>query len=286
MTEDTNAAPPTVETGDTAAAAPAVEGRKRPKGSSSLARRRYGSALRGLLPLAVLLGLWELLGSPQSPLFPNPSSWVDALQDLLEAGRLGPGVIATLRTFGVGFVSATLLGATLGILVGGSRLADRALNPTFEFARAMPPAAMVPVATLLLGFDEAMKVTVVTIAAIWPVLLNTRAAAQGFDGTMLDTARTLRLGWFARLRKVVIPAMFPAILLGVRVGAPIAVVITLLVEILTQVNGVGALVADSQRTFRASRVYGLIAVAGLISLGVHAVVGRLESYLFRYRSTS
>lgn len=272
-------------TGDPRDGPPAVR-RKPSKRSTSPARRRYGSALRGLVPLAVLLGAWEVLGSPQSPLFPTPSSWATALLDLMEAGRLGPGVVATLRTFAVGFVTATLLGAVLGLLVGGSRLADRALNPSFEFARAMPPAAMVPVATLLLGFDETMKVTVVTIAAIWPVLLNTRAAAQGLDRTMLEAARTLRLGRLARLRKIVVPALFPAILLGVRVGAPIAVVITLLVEILTQVNGVGALIADSQRTFRSARVYGLIAVAGLISLGVHAVVGRLESYLFRYRSTN
>lgn len=254
--------------------------------ASSSARRSGSSALRGLVPLASVLVAWELAASSDAPVFPPPSTWGPALWDLWQAGRLGPAVLATLRTFALGFSTAILLGAALGILVGGSRLADRSLNPTFEFARAMPPAALVPVATLLLGFDETMKLTVVTIAVIWPVLLNTRAATQGLDRTLLDTARTLGLSRLARLRKIVLPALFPAILLGVRVAAPIAVVITLLVEILTQFNGVGALIADSQRTFQSARVYGLIAVAGAISLTVHAVVGRLESFIFRYRPTS
>lgn len=243
------------------------------------------SGLRGLVPLALLLVAWELIASPDAPVFSPPSTWAWALLDLWRAGRLGPAILATLRTFALGFATAILLGAALGILVGGSRLADRSLNPTFEFARAMPPAALVPVATLLIGFGETMKVTVVTVAVIWPVLLNTRAATRSLDRTLLDTARTLRLNRRAQLQKITLPALFPAILLGVRVGAPIAVVITLLVEILTQFNGVGALIAESQRTFRSARVYGLIAVAGAISLVVHVVVTRLESSIFRYRPT-
>ncbi|HVM13317.1 MAG TPA: ABC transporter permease [Egibacteraceae bacterium] len=264
--------------------------RERTTGTANAGPRRKGSSsplsgVRGLVPLALVVLAWELLGSPDTPLFPAPSSWPPALVDLWERGRLGPEVVATLRTFFIGLGAATLLGAALGILVGRSRAADRALNPTFEFARAMPPAAMVPIATLLLGFDETMKVTLVTITAIWPVLLNTRSGVRVLDRTLLDTGRTLQLTHATTLRKIYLPALFPSILLGVRVAAPIALVITLLVEILTSVNGVGALIADAQRTFRPARVYGLIMVAGAISLALHIAVTTLESYALRYRPT-
>lgn len=245
---------------------------------------RAGTPLRGLLPLAAGLGVWQVLGDPGSPFFPTPASWVGAVADLWRAGDLLPAVLATLRTLSIALVVATVLGVALGILVGASRLADRALNPTFEFARAMPPAAMVPVAALLLGFDETMKVTVVTIAALWAILLNTRAGVRGLDPTLLDAARTLRLGTLARLRKVVVPALLPAIFVGVRVAAPIVVVITLLVEILTQVNGVGALIAHAQQTFQPRRVYGLIVVAGLLSLLINLLVSAAERSLLRWRT--
>lgn len=240
--------------------------------------------LRGLAPLAGLLAVWQVLGSPDSPYFPAPLSWVSALVSLWGSGALLSGVFATLQTFAIGLSAATVLGALLGLIVGAARPADRALNPTFEFARATPPAVMVPIATLLLGYDETMKVTVVILAAIWPVLLNTRAGIRGLNTTLLDTASTLRLSRVDRLRKVVFPALLPSVLLGVRVAAPIGVAITLLVEILTQVDGVGALIANAQRTFQPPQVYGLIVVAGLISLLINALLGLLEARVFRYRA--
>jgi hypothetical protein len=91
----------------------------------------------------------------------------------------------------------------------------------------MPPSAMVPIAALLIGYDETMKVAVVTFAAIWPVLLNARAGVRALDPVLLDTARSLHLRWFDTSRKCLVPALMPAILLGVRVAAPVSLVITL-----------------------------------------------------------
>ena len=249
------------------------------------ARRRTGSfpPLRGLLPLAALLGIWQLLGSEASPYFPPPSSWARGLHRLWESGTLWPASLQTLATFGLSLVAATLVGALVGILVGAFKKLDRALGPALEFARAMPPAAMVPIAALLIGYDEKMKVAVVTFAAVWPVLLNARAGIRALDPVLLETARSLHLTWFDTARKALVPALMPAILLGVRVAAPVALVITLLVEILTRVGGLGALIALSQRNYQSAQVYGLILVAGLFSFLVNGLVAVLEAYLFRHR---
>lgn len=259
-------------------------GRSRRADAGAGRRRTTGlSRLRGLMPLAVLLAVWQIAGSPRSPYFPPPSTWASALADLWVDGELVEAVVATLTTFFVGLGAATMIGAVLGVVVGRSPGADRALGPTFEFARAVPPAVMVPIATLLFGYDRTMKVAVVTLAATWAVLLNTRSGVHRIDRTLLDVARSLQLSTADRLRKVIIPALLPSIFLGVRVAAPIAVVITLLVEIVTSIDGVGALIAHSQRTFQPDRVYALIVVAGLLSLVVNAALGALEDYAFRYR---
>ena len=246
-------------------------------------RRSPFPPLRGLLPLAGLLLAWELRASPRSPYFPPPSRWMAGLGDLWSAGTLRPAAVETLTTFTIALGAATVLGTLLGLLLGASRAADRALGPTFEFARAMPPAAVVPVAALLIGYGTTMKVTVVTFAAVWSILLNTRAGVRSLDPVLLDTARCLRLSRFDRARKCVLPALVPSIFLGVRVAAPVALVITLLVEIVTRYDGIGALIATAQRNYLAGQVYGLILVAGLFSFLVNGVVSMLQTHALRHR---
>lgn len=241
--------------------------------------------LRGLLPLGVLLLVWQLRASDGSPYFPAPSRWITGLGDLWTNGTLWPAAMQTLSTFAVALTVATFLGTLLGLVVGASRMADRALGPTLEFARAMPPAAVVPIAALLIGYDTTMKVAVVTLAAVWSVLLNTRTGVRSLDPVLLDMARSLRLSGFDRARKCVLPALLPSIFLGVRVAAPVALVITLLVEIVTRIDGVGALMATAQRNYLSGQVYGLILVAGLFSFLVNGLVSMLQAYAFRHRPT-
>jgi ABC-type nitrate/sulfonate/bicarbonate transport system permease component len=231
----------------------------------------------------VLLLVWQLAASPASPYFPPPSQWVAGLADLWSSGKLAPAAVQTLTTFALALVVASVVGTLLGLVVGASRNTDRALGPTLEFARAMPPAAVVPIAALLIGYDTTMKVAVVTFAAVWSVLLNVRAGVRSLDPVLLDTARSLRLRRVDAARKCVVPALLPSIFLGVRVAAPVALVITLLVEIVTRVSGLGALIAVAQRSYESGHVYGLILVAGLFSFLVNGVVSMLQGYAFRNR---
>ena len=240
--------------------------------------------LTGLLPLALLLAVWELVGSPDSPFFPAPSSWWPALFVRGQGEDIIPAILDTTQTFGLGLIVATIVGVGVGLGVGVSSRADQAFGPMFEFARALPPAALVPVATLLLGFDETMKVVVVVLAAVWPIMLNTRTGVRTIDPTLLDAARSMRLSRRQTVWRVLLPSVTPSVLLGVRVATPVALVITLLVEYLTGVNGVGALVGDAQRTFQPARVYALIVIAGLLSLVVNSLVRYLESGVTRRRS--
>lgn len=251
--------------------------------AASATRASTVPPLRGLLPLAMLLGLWELTGSATSPYFPRPSSWPQALGELWEAGELLPAAAATVTTFFLALGAAIVLGTLLGLLAGGVRAIDRALGPTLEFARAMPPAAVIPIATLLIGYDEQMKVAVVTSAAIWPILFNSRAALRRIDPVLIEAARSLHLTTLRRVRKITFPALLPGIFLGVRIGGPIALVVTLLVEFLTQVDGIGGLIATAQRSYLSAQVWGLILVAGLFSLLVAGLVAALEARIVRRR---
>src|SRR5690606_38104358 len=132
--------------------------------------------LWGLLPLLLALLLWQLLGPEHSVYAPKPSRWVERISELWSSGELSKALRQSITTLLLGLIVSTVVGTVVGALVGRSRLADRALNPLFEFFRVMPPAALVPVVVLIAGYSEQMKVSVVVISAVWPILLQVRAA--------------------------------------------------------------------------------------------------------------
>jgi len=240
-----------------------------------------GTPVRGLLPLVALLVLWQLTGDPASPYFPPPSTWVDGVAPLVDADKLLGALGQTSLTFLIGLAIATALGALIGTLVGASRPVDRALSPSLEFLRALPAASLVPVAALVLGYTAQMKLVVVVLPAMWPILLTCRSARRSLSPVLLDTPRTLGLSRWDRATKILTPALLPAVLLGVRVAAPLALIITLLVEIVTRVNGLGALLGAAQQNFLSAQVYGLLTIAGVLGFMVNWVVTRADNAIGR-----
>lgn len=249
---------------------------------STRTKRSNAVPLRGLTPLILGLLLWQLLGSDDSPFFPRPSTWVEQIIDLNNQGVLLPALGATLRSLLLSLALATIIGSALGILVGASRFLDRALGPTLEFFRATPSSAMVPIGVLLLGYTLTMKTSLTVLAAIWPILLNTRAAMRELNPTLLDVAAVFKMGWLRRVRTIIMPAVSTAILLGIRVGAPVAIIVTILIEILTGVTGVGALLAQSQQEYNSSATFGLLVLIGIVALIFNFCIASIESFFTRH----
>lgn len=258
-----------------------VTGRREKAGAS---KKRKGNSvpLRGLTPLIAGLLLWQLLGSDKSPYFPRPSTWWPQILNLFEAGDLMPAVGATLRSLLISLLVATIVGATLGILVGASKFLDKALGPTLEFFRATPSSAMVPIGVLLLGYTLTMKTSLTALAALWPILLNTRAAMREFNPTLLDVAAVFKMSWARKVRTIILPAVSTAILLGIRVGAPVAIIVTVLVEILTGVTGLGALLAEAQQQYNSAGTFALLVLIGIIALAFNFCIAAIESFFTRH----
>jgi len=254
---------------------------------SAVPRRRWRRgmlSLLGLLPLALLLLVWQLVQQGPSPYFPRPSLWADALVKLAVTGKLWPALWATVQTFLESLVIATLLGSVLGMLIGRRRRIAQTTGPLFEFFRVIPAAAVVPVAVLFGGYTESMKIVVVVFAAIWPVLLTVQSGARRLPAARDDLARSMRLTRWQAVWKVLVPSMVPSILLGVRVAAPIVLIIVLLVEIITQVPGLGALLASGQQNYQAAQVFGIVAISGILGLLTNLLVTAVEAVATRYES--
>ena len=235
----------------------------------------------GLLPLIVILVGWQMLQTGNSPYFPPPSTWWAGVVQSATAGKLLPACTASLQTIVVGLLLAIGAGAVVGILIGISPRAARAVGPLLEFFRAMPPPAIVPLAILFLGYDERMKLTIVAVSAMWPILLNTASAVERIHPILLDVATAFHLSLSERIRLIVIPSVMPSILLGIRIALPLCIVLTLLVEMLTSIEGIGALMIAAQRNFQSGQVYGLLVLVGLFGFLINTVFSVVQAVILR-----
>ncbi len=245
-------------------------------------RSGVGAApLRGLLPLVLLLVIWQLVGSADALSFPRPDTWFTAIGEMHADGVLLPALARTLWTFLLSLVVAIVIGAFAGMAIGSSQRLDRAVSPLLDFFRTLPPPAIVPVAVLLLGTTLQMSVTVVVLAIVWPILLNTVNAMRGIPPVRLEMSRTLGMTRIERIRKIVLPSLAPGIMLGVQISVSISLVVTLLVDILGAGEGAGQLLVVRQQTFDAPAVWGLLLIIGAFGYLINAAVGLLQPRLFR-----
>jgi ABC-type nitrate/sulfonate/bicarbonate transport system permease component len=240
--------------------------------------KTLGAALawsRGTLPLIAALTLWQAVGH-LSPQFPPPSTWVASLAGLARAGSLVPAIGETLRILVISLALSTLVGFVLGLLIGMWPRLRQWSELLLEYGRAIPQPVLIPVFVLLLGYSDVMKVIVIAFACIWPVLLNTIAGVAAIQPLTFDVARSLRLTPLETVRKIVLPATVPSLLLGLRVALPHAIIITLVMEMFTGAVGLGGLMILAQRKFNAAEVFGLLVLVGALGLLLTAAFGVVE----------
>ena len=260
--------------------------------------RRAGARALGrmvdLLPgmafiAAAVLGLQFLVqaGVVNRALFPPPSVIGTTVLDLLRSGDVAGPLGDTMALFLSGFLVASAAGAVLGIVMGSSRTMDHLLTPLVEAIRPLPKAALLPVLILFLGLGNGMKVTAVALATLFPVLINTLQGVRGVDPTLVATGRTFGRSRLSITTRIVLPASVPYILTGMRVALALALLMTILAEMLAGTGGLGSLVLENQRAFRIRQMYAwlvMLAVLGLaINLAMSVIERQLAPWLEKFR---
>ena len=228
----------------------------------------YRTSLLGLLSPAIVLSAWEsagALGWINPILLPRPSQIVWSLIELIADGAVFPPLLYTVALFVVGYAIASLLGIAIGVVMGTSETLYGLLEPLVEVLRPIPKSALVPVLFLFLGIGKATMITVVVLAAVFPVLISTLQGVRGLDPELLDTARTFKTTRMRTIVSIVLPASLPMILAGMRVALGLGLVLVILAEMLAGEDGVGFRILDLQRSFQIRDMFAWIFV--LVALG-------------------
>jgi len=223
--------------------------------------------LKGALIPAVLAILWEA-GSragllPQDS-FSRPSAIAAAFVHGFADGTIPRDTWLTFEAALAGFAIAAVLGILAGVALGLSARLERVVGPSVDALRPIPSVALIPLALLVFGFGVRMEASVVAFACFWPVLLMTQSAVRGIEPRLLELARSLQLSFFATLRKVILPAAFDRIGVGLRLALGISLVVAVTVEIVLNPRGLGHAMIGAQQALRSDLMYAQLLWLGAL----------------------
>ena len=231
---------------------------------------RWAAALLGLL---IGLGVWALLTSglvTDDPVIGGMSpveTW-SGFGDLLDRGVLLSDAAVSLYRLVAGLAVAAFLGVPLGLWLGLRRTAEAVAGPLVQFLRMISPLSWAPVAIAVFGIGNEPVIFLVAAAAVWPIMLSTSAGVNAMDPGYLDVARTMGASGWERLTRVVIPAVRPAILGGIRLALGTAWIVLVPAEMLGVRSGLGYQILNARDQLAYDQVMAVILVIGILGFAL------------------
>jgi ABC-type nitrate/sulfonate/bicarbonate transport system permease component len=210
---------------------------------------------------------------------PPPSTIFVALFQGLFNGDISSQIGVTLSVYVRGLALATVVSIVLGILMGTYKPVFDAFKIIVEFLRPVPSVAMIPLAILFFGLGATMRISVITYAAFWPMLVNTIYGVRAIDPQALDVARNFGVTGYEALWRVTLPSALASIATGFRVSATIALVVTITTELIAGNSGIGFYISQMEQANRLPPMYAAIILTGILGYLLNTLYFTLEHKL-------
>jgi sulfonate transport system permease protein len=237
------------------------------------------------LPLTVL-AVWALAAhfewvAPQ--VLPAPEAVALTFKDSLLSGELWANLQISLLRVLAGFSVGLVGGLTLGVAMGLSPTFKDYVYPTFKAFAQVPVLGWLPLLMLLVGIDEALKIILISKAALVPITLNTYKGIQGVPTRYIEVARALEFTRWQMLSKVVFPAALAPIWNGVRYGLTHAWLALVVVELLASSEGLGYMIVYGRQLFQLDVVLAAVVVVGAVGYALDKLLALAERRLLGWR---
>jgi len=244
----------------------------------SKAMSKHGRILPALAVIAVLIAVWWLsVVVTHSAIFPTPWQVVTGTLELAQDGTLWDDIGASLMRVAVGFLLAVSIAVPLGLWMGWVRGAFSTLNPIFQMLRPISPIAWIPIAILWFGVGDTSPIFLIFMSSVFPMVVQTTAGVHTIERRYLRAAENFGVSRYTLFRRVVIPAVLPQIIVGMRIGLGVAWLVVVAAEMIALRSGLGYLIIDSRNAGnRYDLVIGGMVIIGLIGLSLDGAMRLLE----------
>lgn len=239
-----------------------------------------GKAAVIAVEVVVLLVLWQLVVGVFgwiSPVFlPPPLAIAQGFGEIVANGSLAANAGVSVQAWLTGFALAVVVGIPVGLLMGTSLPVDRVIGPIAWTIYATPSIAYQPLAKAWFGFGIGPVIFLVTISAIFPILLNVAAGMRTTNPSIIRAARVYGAGRMRLYRSVYLPSTIPFLFAGLRQAVVLATIGMVVAELAGSSSGMGALIIRASNTYQTDQAFAAIAVVVLWSVGMTQVVTAIE----------
>lgn len=188
---------------------------------------------------------------------------------------IGTNLLISLRRVLVGYGLAVIVAVPLGLLVGISRIAESSVNPFVQLLKPVSPLAWLPIGLFVFRDSELTGVFVIFISSVWPTLINTAFGVSSINPDFLKVSRSLGASPMRTILRVVLPAVMPNILAGMRISMGTAWLVIVAAEMLLG-SGIGYFIWNEWNNLSLPNIFVAIIVIGMAGLVLDQIFGWLQ----------
>jgi NitT/TauT family transport system permease protein len=237
------------------------------------------------LPAGTLLAfavLWQFAARRYPPeQFPAPSDVVRAIAELAANGTLWNNIGISLARFTGAYTLAVVVAIPLGLFLGRFVRCHQAVDPLVQVLRPISPIAWFPLAVLWFGIGNAPAVFIIFLAAFYPVLLATISAVRAIPPVYLKVATNFGARPGMTFLRVIVPAAFPGIMVGLHIAVGTAWIHLVAGEMLGAQSGLGFMIVDARNFLRTDWIMAGMLVVGSLGLAIYRSMRVIEQMIGR-----
>lgn len=242
-------------------------------------RRSAQRLLDGLALLVVLITLWQLVYWQSEVAISGPLETVNTAGELLASENFWRNALASGRAFGLSLIISSAAGVALGLALGAHRFSGAVAAPVLTALYTIPKVTLYPMVLLIFGLGLSAKVAFGVMHGIIPVVIFTMDAVRNINPVWLKTARVLKLSPAQTAARVLIPAVTPEIVTGLRIGFSLTLLGVVIGEMFASQQGLGFMIMNGMNVHNVRSLTAVVLLLVLFAVTSGIVLLALERRL-------
>lgn len=231
------------------------------------------SFLPRLITGAAILLLWEFVVRALAPAYvAKPSTVAMAIPRVIVDPAFLTATGATLAAVAEGLAVALVFGTIIGLAMGRSPMAERAIRHYVNGFYAVPMIVALPLFSLWFGYSGATRIATIIFAAIFSIVINVADGARSVPREYMEVARSFRSGRLSALTGIVLPASMPYLLAGFRLAAGRALIGAVVAEFFLSIGGLGYFILYNSRSYKHSEAFVGVLLLAVFGVGFELLV--------------
>lgn len=216
------------------------------------------------------------------PILPSP---IDVYQVIFQFDKaeMGLHIMYSLMRIFAGMLLALMLGMTIGIIMGRSKIMNRLLDPIVYLTYPIPKIALLPVVMLFFGLGEGSKILMIMLILIFQIIISVRDGVKAIPDNTYDVLSTLGAGRWQKFYHITLPGALSVIFSTIRISLGTAISVLFFTEIYGTEYGMGFYIMDAWLRLDYNGMYGGILLFSFLGFVLFLLIDLLDYWLMKWR---